>query len=71
MQVEAAYKAEIINIAEYWNTNYKKEQLVNIVKNHENTQPVMNSVTRLAAMIMEELGPLQGQREAIITYIQC
>ena len=71
MQVEAAYKAEIINIAEYLNTNYKKEQLVNIVKNHENTQPVMNSVTRLAAMIMEELGPLQGQREAIITYIQC
>ena len=64
MQVEAAYKAEIINIAEYLNTNYKKDQLVNIVKNHENTQPAMNSVTRLAAKIMEELGPLQGQREA-------
>ena len=32
MQVEAAYKAEIINIAEYLNTNYKKDQLVNIVK---------------------------------------
>ena len=25
MQVEAAYKAEIINIAEYLNTNYKKK----------------------------------------------
>ena len=27
MQVEAAYKAEIINIAEYLNTNYKKISL--------------------------------------------
>ena len=45
MQVETAYKAEIINIAEYINTNNKKDRLVNIVKNHENTQPVMNSVT--------------------------
>jgi len=25
VQIEAAYKAEIINIAEYLNTNYKKE----------------------------------------------
>ena len=52
------------NNAEYLNTNYKKDQLVNTVKNHENTQPAMNSVIRLAAKIMEELGPLQGQREA-------
>jgi hypothetical protein len=34
VQVEAAYKAEIINIAEYLNTNYKEDQFVNIVKNH-------------------------------------
>ena len=27
MQVEAAYKAEIINIAEYLNTNYNKESV--------------------------------------------
>ena len=64
MKVEAAYKAKIINIAEYLNTNYKTYQLVNIVKNHENKQPAMNSVTRLAAKIVEELGPLQGQGEA-------
>ena len=64
MQVETAYKAEIISIAEYLSTNYKKDQLVNIVKNQENAQPAMNSVTRLAAKIMEELGPLQGEREA-------
>ena len=64
MRVEVAHKTEIINIAEYLNTSYKKDQLVNIVKNRENTQPAMNSVTRLAAKFMEELGPLQGQREA-------
>jgi hypothetical protein len=32
VQVEAAYKAEIINIAEYLNTKYKEDQFVNIVK---------------------------------------
>ena len=53
-KVEAAYKAEIINIAEYLNTNYKKDQLVSIVKNHENTQPAMNSVTRLAARLWKD-----------------
>ena len=30
--VEAAYKVEIINTAEYLNTNYKEDQLVNIAK---------------------------------------
>ena len=38
VQVEAAYKSEIINIAEYLNTNYKEDQFVNIVVNHESTQ---------------------------------
>ena len=42
VQIEAAYKAEIINIAEYINTNYKEDQFVNIVKSHEITQPNMN-----------------------------
>ena len=32
VQVEAAYKAEIINAAEYLNTNYEEDQFVNIVK---------------------------------------
>jgi hypothetical protein len=44
VQVEAAYKAEIINIAVYLNTNYKEDQFVKIVKNHESTQPNMNSI---------------------------
>jgi len=47
VQMEAAYKAEIINIAEYLNTNYKKkDQFVNIVKSQESTQPNMNSIIR-------------------------
>ena len=53
VQVEAAYKAEIINTAEYLNTNYKDAQFVNIVKNHESTQPNMNSVLKLATKIIE------------------
>ena len=53
--VEAAYKAEIINIAEYLIANYKEDQFVNIVKNHESTQPNMNSVLKLATKIIEEL----------------
>jgi hypothetical protein len=55
VQVAAAYKAEIINSAEYLNTNYKEDQFVNIVKNHENTQPNMNSVLKLTTKIIEEL----------------
>jgi len=55
VQVEAAYKAEIINFAEYLNTNYEEGQFVNIVKNHESTQPNMNSVLKLATNIREEL----------------
>ena len=55
VQVEAAYKEEIINIAEYLNTNYKEDQFVNIVKKHESTQPNMNSVIKLATKIIEEL----------------
>jgi len=42
VQAEAAYKAEIINIAEYLNTKYKEDQFVNIVNVHESTQPNMN-----------------------------
>ena len=57
VQVEATYmyKEEIIDIAEYLSTNYKEDQFVNIVKNHESTQPNMNSVLKLATKIVEEL----------------
>ena len=55
VQVEAAYKAEIINIAEYLNTNYKEDQFVNIFEKHESTQPNMNSVLKITTKIMEEI----------------
>ena len=59
LQVEAVYKAEIINISEYLNTNYKEDQFLNIVKNHESIQPNMNSVRKLATKITEELNQPQ------------
>ena len=55
VQIEAAHKAEIINFAEYLNTNYTEDQFVNIAKIHENTQPNMNSIIKTAAKIKEEL----------------
>ena len=55
VQIEAAYKAEIINIAEYLNTNYKEDQFVNTVKSQESTQPNVNSKIKTAAKITEEL----------------
>jgi len=35
LQTDANCKAEIINIAEYLNTKYTKDQVVNTVTNHE------------------------------------
>jgi hypothetical protein len=64
VQVEAAYKAEIINIAEYLNTNYKEDQFVKIVKNHESPQPNMNSIIKSAAKFIEELSQLNGKSDA-------
>ena len=55
VQVEATYNAEIINIVEHLNTNYKVDQFVNIVKNHESTQPKMNSILKLATKIIKEV----------------
>ena len=63
LQVEAAYKAQIINIAEYLNTKYKEDQF-NIVKVHESIQPNMNSILKSAAKILEELNQLSGMNDA-------
>jgi len=61
VQVEAAYKAEITNIAEYLNTIYEVYQFVNIVKSYESTQPTMNSIIKTAVKITEELSqPNEG-----------
>jgi hypothetical protein len=55
LQIEVARKAEITNIAEYLNTNYKEDQFVNIVNSEESTQQNMNSTIKIAAKIIEEL----------------
>jgi hypothetical protein len=39
LQIEATYRAEIINITEYLNTKCK-DQFVNVVKSHENNQTI-------------------------------
>ena len=64
VQIEVAYKAEIINIAEYLNPNYKEDQFVIIVKSHESTQPNMNSIFKTAAKITEELSQPNGKSDA-------
>ena len=64
VQIEAAYKAEIINIAEYLNTNYTEDQFVDIVKNHESTQPNMNSIIKTAVNITEELSQPNEKSDA-------
>jgi len=64
VQIEAAYKAEIINIAEYLNTNYKEDQFVNTVKSHESTQPYMNSIIKTAAKTIEELSQPNEKSDA-------
>jgi hypothetical protein len=63
-QVEATYEREIINIVEYLNTKYKGDQFVNIVKNHESTQPNMNSIVKLAAKITEDSNQPNGKNDA-------
>jgi hypothetical protein len=41
----------------------KKDQFVNIVKNHESTQPNINSIIKLAAKITEDLRQLDGKND--------
>jgi hypothetical protein len=64
VQVEAAYRTKIINTAEYLNTKYKGDQFVNIVKDHESTQPNMNSIVKLAAKLTEDLSKLNEKNDA-------
>jgi hypothetical protein len=52
-QIEATYKAEIINIAEYLNKKNTEEQFVNVVKSHEGNQPNTNSTIKAAAKVTE------------------
>jgi hypothetical protein len=54
-QTEAAYKTEIINIAEYLNKRYKEDQFVNIIRSYDSSQPHVNSTVRAVAKIIDEL----------------
>jgi len=62
--MEAEYKAEIINIAEYLNTNYKEDHFVNIVKSHESTQLNINSIIKTAAKVIEKLSKTNEKSDA-------
>ena len=53
LQIEATYKTEIINVAEYLDTKYTEDQFVNIVKSHESNQRNMSSTIKVAANVAE------------------
>jgi DNA-directed RNA polymerase subunit L len=52
-QIEAAYKTEIINTAEYLNKKCKEDQFVNTIRSHDSSQPNMNSTVKAAAKITD------------------
>jgi hypothetical protein len=54
-QIEAAYKTEIINIAECLNKKHKEDQFVNIIRSHNSSQPNMNLTVRTASKVIDEL----------------
>ena len=64
VQVEEAYKREIINTAEHLNTKYKEDQFVKTVTVQESTQTNMNSILKSAAKIIEELNQLNRMNDA-------
>jgi len=48
LQIEAT---EVISIAEYLNTRYKQDQIVDTVKSLESNQPNMNSAIKVCRKI--------------------
>jgi hypothetical protein len=62
-QTEAAYKTEIINIAENRNKRYKEDQFVNIIRSHDSSQPHMNSTVKAAVKIIEELSQSNKKKD--------
>ena len=55
LQIEATYRADIINTAEYLNTKCTADQVVSIVKSHESNQLNTNSTITARAIIAGEL----------------
>jgi hypothetical protein len=60
VQIEAAYKTEIINIPKYLNTTYKGDRFVNIFLKTMKA----NSIIKSAAKITEDLRQLNGKNDA-------
>ena len=54
LQIEATYKAEVMNTAEYMNTKYA-DQFVSIVKGHKSNQSNTNLTIKTVAKIADEL----------------
>lgn len=55
LQICATCRAEIINIAEYLNTESRENRFVNITENHESNQPNTNSTIKRTTKFTEEL----------------
>jgi hypothetical protein len=55
LEIEATYKAEIINTAEYLKTKCTAVEVANIVKSHESNQPNTNSTITAAEIVAGEL----------------
>lgn len=53
LQIGGTYKAKMISIAEYLNTNYKVYLFVNTVKSHKNNQPNMNLSIKTAGRLLK------------------
>ena len=64
LQIEATYKAEVINIVEYFNTRYAEYQFESIVKSHESNQPPMNSTIKVETKVVEELNQSNENSDA-------
>ena len=55
LQTEATYKAEMVNTAEYMNTQFAEDQVLNLVNSNESNQPNINSTIKMAAKVAAEL----------------
>jgi hypothetical protein len=51
LQNEATFEPDLVNIAEYLNTQYKEETFVNTVESHESYQPTRVKQVREQEML--------------------
>jgi hypothetical protein len=58
LQIEATYKAWVINTAECLNTKFKEDHFVNTVKSHEKKRPSNNSTILITTKFIAELNQI-------------